>query len=177
MTPAGKRRLITAEVVLLVVLQPAAIACAQTTSTAPSADSTPFPRRTDGGNGGGDLSDWIQPAIALAVVVALIFCLRYALRRLGRAGVLKARTGAIDVLAQRSLSAKHQLYLVRMGERLVLVGASPEGLATLCELTDPDEIARLIEQLKHSPGALAELFRRKSHSKGGPPEEGGEEPE
>jgi len=161
MTTAGKWRLIGATAALLVVLQPAAIACAQTTATSPAAENEPLPQRTDdGGNGGGWL-DWVQPAVALAVVVALILCLRYALRRLGRAGVLKARTGAIDVLAQRSLSAKHQLYLVRMGERLVLVGASPEGLSTLCEVTDPEEIARLTKQLERSPGALSELFRRK----------------
>jgi len=177
MTPAGKWRLITATAALLVVLQPAAIARAQTTASAPSAEDKPLPRRTDDGRTGGDWSNWVQPAVALAVVVALIFCLRYALRRLGRAGVLKARTGAIDVLAQRSLSAKHQLYLVRMGERLVLVGASPEGLATLCEVTDPDEIARLIEQLEHSPGALAELFRRKSGKEDDSSDKPGEEAE
>lgn len=45
-------------------------------------------------------------------------------------------TGPIDVLAERRLTATHALFVVSVQGRSLLLGASPQGLSTLCEL-DP----------------------------------------
>jgi len=115
-------------------------------------------------SGGGSTAwDWIKTALALALVVALIFLVRYALRRVGAA----ARTGGggdvIEVLARTSVSPKQQLLLVRLADRLVLVGSGPAGMASLSEIREPQEVRDVLKALETSRGgALAQLFRRRS---------------
>gem|GEM_PF-1446374 len=99
------------------------------------------------GKGGGQLGDWWQTAAALAIVVGLIFVVRYLLRRLGGLARPGRRSEAMEVLARQSLSARHQLYLVRMGKRILLLGAGAEGLATLAEVRDAAEARELLQQL------------------------------
>ena len=113
------------------------------------------------GGSGSSLWDWVRTLVALAVVVGLIFAIRWALRRWGAPGAA-VRGGPVDILARRSLSAKHQLYLVRMGGRLLLLGGSGESLTTLAEVTDADEIARLVESVERSKAeALTAILGRK----------------
>ena len=126
---------------------------AATAASAPAPDNreaSPLGRDCDGGAEGrrvgpgtSDLGGWVRTLAALAVVVVLIFVVRLLLRRLGPVGKGGKGPDAIEVLARSSLSAKHRLYLVRLGQRLVLVGSGPEGLTTLSEVTDPDEVSRL----------------------------------
>ncbi|MBS3734456.1 MAG: flagellar biosynthetic protein FliO [Phycisphaerae bacterium] len=93
-----------------------------------------------GDEGGGGIWPWVRTGMALAVVVALVFAARWLLRRwAGSAG----GKPPVDVVARSALSARHRLYLVRLGERLVLIGGGNETLTTLAEVTDPDEIAAL----------------------------------
>ncbi|HUU59032.1 MAG TPA: flagellar biosynthetic protein FliO, partial [Phycisphaerae bacterium] len=89
---------------------------------------------------------WVQPAVALAIVVGLLFGLRWLLRRLGARGQAAANSDVIQVLARMSLSPKERLLLVRLGGRLVLVGSGTAGLTALCEITDPREVSELTER-------------------------------
>ena len=89
-------------------------------------------------------SGWLQPLAALGIVIGLIFLTRWGLRRIGLVRHLGGRNNVLQVLATTSLSPRHQMFLVRMGERLVLVGSGPGGLARLAEVTDPDEVAQLL---------------------------------
>ena len=86
----------------------------------------------------------IRTLLALAVVVVLIVGLRIVLRRLRGSSIAPA--GPMSVLARKSVSARQQLLLVRLGKRLVLVGSGPEGMAALMEVSDADEVADLIRQ-------------------------------
>lgn len=109
----------------------------------------------------GDLGGWVRTVAALAAVVVLIFAARLVLRRLagGRVGLGGSR--AIEVLARANLSARQQLSLVRLGRRLVLIGSSPTGMSCLAEVTDPTEVAELMDELKVSgAGALGRLLSR-----------------
>ena len=93
-------------------------------------------------------SPWVQTLqtlLALAVVIGLIFLVRWIMRRLGGAGRVSLKSGPVEVLARKSLSPRHHLYLLRMGKRLLLVGAGPEGMSRLAEVTDPAEAAQLLE--------------------------------
>jgi flagellar biogenesis protein FliO len=98
---------------------------------------------------GGDVWPWVQTGVALAVVIGLIFATRYVLRRWGGAPGVAADGGgaAADVLARQPLSARERLYVVRFGERVVLVGSSPSGLAALSELPAGGEARRLLAQV------------------------------
>ncbi|MDP6636819.1 MAG: flagellar biosynthetic protein FliO [Phycisphaerae bacterium] len=89
-------------------------------------------------------TQWGRTLGALALVVVLIFLARVMLKRFGPISGPQRRD-MLDVLARTSVSARHQLLLVRMGRRVVLVGQGPASLTTLSEVTDADEAAALIE--------------------------------
>ncbi len=96
---------------------------------------------------GGSLKHYLQALIALGIVVVLIFLTRFVLRRFGRPigiGIGKPRTtGPVELLSRTQVNPRQQLLLVRLGQRLVLVGCSPEGFSALSEVTDADEQARI----------------------------------
>jgi len=48
-----------------------------------------------------------------------------------------ATKGLLHVVEHRRLSASHSLFLVKVGSRSLLLGASPQGLTTICELDPP----------------------------------------
>ncbi|MDY6913677.1 MAG: flagellar biosynthetic protein FliO [Planctomycetota bacterium] len=99
-----------------------------------------------GRDGGPAVWPWLQTVLALAVVIVLIFLARWLLRRVGAVTGTGRSAGLIEVLARSSLSPRHQLFLVRLGQRLILVGAGPQGgLAALTEITDQAEVSRLVE--------------------------------
>jgi len=89
-------------------------------------------------------SQWARTLAALALVVVLIVIARLMLKRFGPVSGARRRD-MLDVLARTAVSSKHQLLLVRVGRRVVLVGQAPGGLTALSEVTQPDEVAALIE--------------------------------
>lgn len=86
----------------------------------------------------------LRTVLALAVVVALIFGLRFVLRRFGGGRGARGASAPMSVLARTSVSARQQLLLVRLGRRLILAGSGPEGMTLLTEIHDADEVAHLI---------------------------------
>lgn len=149
-------------------------AAAQTSSETTTRDGPPPAERDEfndkplGSKGASDglgheLLYWLQLLLALALVVGLIFLARFLLRRFGGTAKFTGGSRVVEVLARTALTPKHQVFLVRLGRRLVLVGAGPEGLAALAEVTDPDEVAKLAADVEASkPGAFADIFRRKT---------------
>lgn len=98
-------------------------------------------------------SQWGRTLGALALVVVLIFVARMMLKRFGP--VSGAGSRVLDVLASSTVSPRQQLLLVRVGRRVVLVGRSPAAMATLSEVTDPEEVAELVEAA--SAGGLKKI--------------------
>jgi len=94
----------------------------------------------------GPWEQWGRTLLALAVVVVLIFVARIMLKRFGPVSGPQRRE-VLDVLARASVSPRHQLLLVRVGHRVVLVGQGPSSLTTLSEVTDAEEVAALIEAI------------------------------
>ncbi len=90
---------------------------------------------------------WVRTFVALAVVAALIVLVRLLLRRFGDPGRPGRRERALEVLSRVSVGGRHQLLLVRMGERIVLVALSPSGVRALSEVTDAEEVSRLLGDL------------------------------
>lgn len=87
---------------------------------------------------------WVQLLLALVIVVGLIVALGWLLKRLGGGKTFRG-AGTLKLIARANLSPKHQMFLVRMGRRLVLIGAGPQGLATLSEITDAEEANKLLQ--------------------------------
>lgn len=93
---------------------------------------------------GGMWASVLRTVLALAVVAALIFGLRFLLRRFGTGRHGRGTSAPISVLGRTCVSARQQVLLIRVGRRLVLVGSGPEGMTPLTEIRDADEVAELV---------------------------------
>jgi flagellar biosynthetic protein FliO len=108
---------------------------------------------------------WLRTLAALALVVAIIFAVRWTLRRLGGAKTAHPAAGVVEVLSRTSVSPRQQVLLVRFGKRLLLVGSGPQGLRTLAEAASPEESAELLEAARASKAdVFAGIFRRKAEA-------------
>lgn len=92
--------------------------------------------------------DLPRVAGALAIVLALIFALRWILRRSMSATLQPGATSAVQVLSRSPLSPRQQLLLLRVGRRLLVVSDCNGQLSSLSEISDPDEVAALVGQLR-----------------------------
>jgi flagellar biogenesis protein FliO len=92
--------------------------------------------------------DTRRVALSLLIVLTLIFALRYLSQRLFGRTVAGRASRAVQVLSRNVISPKQQLLVVRVGRRLVVVGDCGQQMNTLCEITDPDEMAALVGQIE-----------------------------
>lgn len=102
------------------------------------------------GGGGGTL---LRLGLGLVVVVGLIMGVWYVLKRVQRSrypAVGETRSGLIDVVATTALGPSRALHLVRVGGRLILVGATDHAVTRVAGI-DAEEAARLVDLAR--PGA------------------------
>ncbi len=109
--------------------------------------------------------DTSRVVLSLAIVLALIFVLRWLSQRLLGKSVAARASRAVQVLSRNVISPKQQLLIVQVGRRLVVVGDSGQQMNALCEITDAEEMAALIGQIheekRESTGsAFGALFGR-----------------
>ena len=107
---------------------------------------------------------------SLGVVVGLFLVLAMMVRRGMPKGSTNLPSGVIEVLGRTPLAGRHQLHLIRLGHKLVLVSASQGGVETIAEVTDPLEVDRLtgLCYQTHPNGATAS-FRQVFDNFGGEP--------
>lgn len=85
-------------------------------------------------------SGWWTTAAGLMVVLGLIMgCMRLFKKHLPGATRFLP-TQAVQVLGKRPLDYKQNIYLLRCGSKILVVGASPQGMTTLGEITEPVEV-------------------------------------
>jgi flagellar biogenesis protein FliO len=101
------------------------------------------------GNGGFDVRRVI---LALGGVVALILLLKLGLKRVFGVASAPRSSRAVQVLTRSPLSPRHQLIMLRVGRRLLVVADGGGQMNTLSEITDPDEVAALLGQLQDDQG-------------------------
>ncbi len=87
---------------------------------------------------------WWKTVAALALVVGIIFILKRYLVRHGVGGGPRVGGQVVEVLTRTAVSGKHQVMLLRVGGRLLVVGAGPDTLNTLAEITDPEQVGELL---------------------------------
>lgn len=92
--------------------------------------------------------DYPRVLAALGIVIGLIFVLRWFGRFFFPAAVGRGKSRAVEVISRSPLSPKQQVMLLRVGRRVIVVGDSGSQMNPLCEITDPDEIAALVGQLR-----------------------------
>lgn len=113
--------------------------------------------------------DYTRVLAALAIVLGLIFLLRWVSRCFFPTAMGRARNRAVEVISRSPLSPKQQVMLLRVGQRLIVVGDSGSQLSPLCQITDPDEVAALVGQLREESvpvpkRAFGNLFGQSRHA-------------
>lgn len=89
---------------------------------------------------------WYQSGLgALAIVLALVGAATWAVRR-WLPSVKIRDNDLLRVVSRTSLSPKQSLALVHLGRRFVVLGISSDNVSVLCEVTDPDEVAELVQR-------------------------------
>jgi len=115
-------------------------------------------------------ASWVTTLGGLIAVLALIYLTAKVLRKSMPAAQRTLPAEVIQVLGRKPLDYRHSIHLIRCGSRLLVVGASQEGLTTLCEMTDPVEIDYLAGLCKPSePASVADTFNQLFRRFQGPP--------
>ena len=107
----------------------------------------PSTRRADGDGPAPAAPNWWLGPAGVAAALAVVGGVSLASRRFGLNLNLGAARdlGALGVVGHARLSPKHSVYLVRVGGRVLILGAGAGGSpTTLGEVTDPAELARLV---------------------------------
>lgn len=130
-------------------------------------DATPDETRTNFGIG-----SWgLKTAMALGVVVLLIFLLRAFLRRATGMGAM-AGGGLVDVLARTPIGPKTQVLFLKINDRVIVAGQTPAGINTLAQIDQPEEVAAVLAQVHSAKdNSISQGFSRllASFDRGGEP--------
>jgi flagellar biogenesis protein FliO len=123
--------------------------------------STSQPTARTGTNPAAPVFDIKRVGYALAIVLGLIFAMRWGGKWLFPQSAGQRASRAVQVLARNVISPKQQLLVIRVGQRLIVVGDSGQQMNALCEITDPDETAALLGQIegeRREPIAIGRTF-------------------
>ena len=91
---------------------------------------------------------------SLALVAALIVGLGVAWKKISATTNKAAGAAAVTMVGRTVLTPRHQVMVLKVGHRLVVVGDAGHGMQPLCEITDPHEVASV---LASSGAASADL--------------------
>jgi len=81
---------------------------------------------------------------ALTIAVAGIFGVAKLFKTFGPFSSVEPLPNAVcDVLGVMTLPPRHTLYFLRVGQRILVMNSSADGLANLAEISDPQEVASL----------------------------------
>ncbi|MFW6108486.1 MAG: FliO/MopB family protein [bacterium] len=96
---------------------------------------------------------------SLAVVIGLIFVTGLVLRRYMSGGKAPTTSRKVSELVEVTpLGSKRYLYLIRVADRLLVVGAGGDGLSLLSEIRDPEVLAQVASLPRRSD--FFDLFHR-----------------
>lgn len=107
-------------------------------------------------------SFWTTTFALLFVVTLILGMSKLLSKRTGLVGATGLPPEAIEILGRRYLNQKQAIHLIRCGSRILVVGASPNGLQTLAEFTDVVEVDYLAGVCKKpdSENSMVQNFRR-----------------
>ena len=106
------------------------------------------------------LIDWVWVFASILIVIGLLLLFLYLLRRvIYRPPGAMAAGGEFEMLRQFHLGPRKSIYLVRVWDRLFLLGVTETSITRLTEITDPEEVANLQARLKSSHKVQGKQFR------------------
>ncbi len=91
---------------------------------------------------------FLATLLKLLVVLALIIGTIWVLRKFfGAGGLTGPGTGPIRVLATRHLDARHAVWIVEVGERMLVIGTGAGSISALASIESPVERAAIRDRL------------------------------
>ena len=91
---------------------------------------------------------------SLTVVLGLFFLLTWIMRRGMPASTTRLPDDVVSVLGRAPLAGRQQVHVIRFGNKLLLVCSSTSGFDKLAEITEPEEVQRIVGLCGRSdPGA------------------------
>lgn len=98
---------------------------------------------------------------SLLIVIAAFFLLAILFRKVSPQGNRPLPKEAFECLGRYFLTQKHQLQVLRLGNRIVLVSVMPDKVSTLAEITDPDETVAFLGLCRRlDKNSATEMFRK-----------------
>ena len=98
---------------------------------------------------------------SLMIVLGMFFVCIWFMRRGSRSAGTRLPDGVLQVLGRSSFTGKQQLYLVRLGNKLLLLNVSATSSEPLAEITDASEVDRIVGLCQQDqPGSVAASFRQ-----------------
>ena len=105
-----------------------------------------------------------RPFLSLLAVLALIVLCAWLFRRFSPSSQHGRTNSAIEIIARSAISPKQSVCLIRLGRRLLLVGLSPNHMANLSAVDDPEEIALIMGEMeKQMPNSISKTFDKLFH--------------
>ena len=75
-------------------------------------------------------------------------------------GTRAAPEEVLEVLGRAPLPGKQHLQVVRFGNKLVLLSTTPDGVKAVSEITDPDEVQRMVSHFRReTSGSSSQAFQ------------------
>ncbi len=107
------------------------------------------------------LTQVLQVAAALAIVLGLIFIGKAAARKFLPQAKTSNGKNVIEILARHPLSKNQSLVLVRIGSQIVTLNQGKDSSQSVLVISDPTEVAKIIGQIDgQSPNSIQSGFNR-----------------
>jgi flagellar biogenesis protein FliO len=94
-------------------------------------------------------------ALALGIVLAIIFVLVWLYRRIFGGASLPRSSSVMKILGRMPISAKQHVVLLQVGRRVVVVADNGAQMTPLSQIEDPDEVAGLVGQIAQDHAVAA----------------------
>jgi flagellar biosynthetic protein FliO len=109
--------------------------------------------------------DWIliRTLLSLVAVLGLMFAVAWIVRRIGRPAARNGNSGvSIDLMSRRTLQPKASVAVIRVMDRLFLVGATEHSVQLIAEVSaapDDDLAAGGTDEALHTDGGESSFAR------------------
>lgn len=97
---------------------------------------------------------------SLGVVIGAVLLLAYIWRRAAPRSAQPLPSDVMSVIGRFPLAGRQMAQLVKLGSKLVLVSITPEGVKPITEVTDPEEVTRILGLCEqNNPHSASAAFR------------------
>ncbi len=92
----------------------------------------------------GGIGPIVSIFVSLFIVITTFLLLAMLFKKVSPKGIRALPKELFENLGRAPLTQKHQLNLLRLGNRLLLVSVTLDGVQPITEITDPDEVVQLL---------------------------------